>query len=419
MTSKNASSALDDSALPTIDPEAQRKNLEHRDMGRDPERLAMKYEKMRSSAFVFLRGACSLYYDALPQVPSLVQAPLAWCCGDLHFENLGSYQGADGQAHFDLNDFDESMLAPCTWDISRLLSSLICGASTLKAQPDEIKQVVEECLNGYREALRKGKAQSIELGCATGMIKTLLEDVAKRKRADFLDLRTNKKNGRRQIRLDGIKALPVTPEVRAQVETFMASFAKTQQDAHFYEVIDVARRIAGTGSLGLLRYVILVKGKGSPDNNYLLDLKQAQSSALQHRLSQLSIHQPTWRDEATRVVTLQNRMQASDNPFISPVTFQDHPCVFKRLHPSEDRVAIGRWGPHLEHLLHVARAMGQLSAWSQLRSSGRQGSAAADELIAFAEDEAWFRELHQVAYYMAEVTERQWQAFLKCPPSQK
>ena len=39
------------------------------------------------------------------------------------------------------------------------------------------------------------------------------------------------------------------------------------------------------GSLGLDRYVVLVEGKGSPDGNYLLELKQCQPSALLPRLA--------------------------------------------------------------------------------------------------------------------------------------
>ena len=35
--------------------------------GRDPDRLALKYAKMaQSPPFIFLRGACHLFYDALP-----------------------------------------------------------------------------------------------------------------------------------------------------------------------------------------------------------------------------------------------------------------------------------------------------------------------------------------------------------------
>ncbi|HZV53586.1 MAG TPA: DUF2252 family protein, partial [Rhodocyclaceae bacterium] len=39
-------------------------NIRQYNAGRDPERLAMKFAKMRESPFVFLRGACHLFYDA-------------------------------------------------------------------------------------------------------------------------------------------------------------------------------------------------------------------------------------------------------------------------------------------------------------------------------------------------------------------
>ena len=47
----------------------------------------------------------------------------------------------------------------------------------------------------------------------------------------------------------------------------------------FYRVLDVARRVAGCGSLGLARWIVLVEGKGSPRGNYLLDLKEARPPA--------------------------------------------------------------------------------------------------------------------------------------------
>jgi hypothetical protein len=56
-------------------------------------------------------------------------------------------------------------------------------------------------------------------------------------------------------------------------------------DPDFFEVLDVARRIAGNGSLGVDRYVILVRGKGSPDGNDLLDLKEALPSAVLPRVA--------------------------------------------------------------------------------------------------------------------------------------
>ena len=46
----------------------------------------------------------------------------------------------------------------------------------------------------------------------------------------------------------------------------IGTLAEAQADPEFYEVLDVARRIAGNGSLGVDRFAILVRGKGSPDD---------------------------------------------------------------------------------------------------------------------------------------------------------
>ena len=67
------------------------------------------------------------------------------------------------------------------------------------------------------------------------------------------------------------------------------AFAATQPNPKFFEVLDIACRIAGTGSLGVERFVVLVEGKGSPDGNYLLDIKEAKPSAMIPHLTRLGI----------------------------------------------------------------------------------------------------------------------------------
>ena len=86
-------------------------------MGRDHERLQIKYRKLRSSPFVFLRGTCHLFYERLPTGGVFKSAPLTWVCGDLHLENFGSYKGDNRLVYFDLNDFDEAALAPASWEL--------------------------------------------------------------------------------------------------------------------------------------------------------------------------------------------------------------------------------------------------------------------------------------------------------------
>ncbi len=75
------------------------------------------------------------------------------------------------------------------------------------------------------------------------------------------------------------KALPAPADERERVEAFMREFAKAQPDPRFFEVLDVARRIIGTGSLRLERYAIRVRG-GGPEGCRLLDLKAAAASSL-------------------------------------------------------------------------------------------------------------------------------------------
>jgi len=380
--------------------------------GRDPQRLAMKYRKMAQSAFVFLRGACHLYYAALPASNLTRNAPLAWCCGDLHFENFGSYKGDNRLVYFDINDFDEAALAPATWDMLRLLTSLQCGAAELHATQKEITAVSESCVAAYRQALIKGKPLWVEPETSSGLINDLLSSLQKRPRATFLDKRTTCHGKQRQLKIDGEKALPVSAEERHGVIEFMAQFAATQPDPAFYKVLDVAKRIAGTGSLGVPRFVVLVEGKGSPDGNYLLDIKEAKPSALLPYLDCLGIHQPAWPDEASRVVSIQNRLQAVDHAFLHAVKLKGKPYILKGLQPTEDRVAIGDWGKKLERLKEVAATMGDLLAWDQLRAAGRSGSASADELIAFAQGDDWPAEMLATASHMTETTEQQWLVFV-------
>ena len=362
--------------------------------GRDPERLQLKYRKLRDSPFAFLRGTCHLFYARLPRAGIFKSAPLGWACGDLHLENFGSYKADNRQVHFDINDFDEAALAPTTWDLVRLLTSLRVGADELGLRRVEAEALCTDLLQAYAAALALGKAYWIERATSQGLVRTLLDGLRERSRVQFLDARTQLKGHQRLLRVDGKKALPASASQRKAVTAFMAAFASTQPDPGFFEVLDLAQRIAGTGSLGLDRYAILVRGKASPDGNYLLDLKQAQPSAL---LPQLTVRQPPWPTEAERVVAVQQRMQAVAMAFLHPVLLDGRPYVLRGLQPSEDRVTLDRRAQSMASLAEVVRSMGRLAAWAQLRSAGRQGAACADALIAFGRDASWQAALQAAA----------------------
>ena len=381
------------------------KRIKAANSGRDPERLAMKYDAMRTSPFVFLRGTCHLFYDRLPKGGISKSAPLVWSCGDLHLENFGSYKGDNRLVYFDINDFDEAALAPASWDVVRIISSILVGAHSYGISQENASLLSTQFLDIYASALMLGKARWIERETAHGIVKSLLDQLQQRTRVEFLNARTSKKGKSRQFKLDGKKTLAVTDAQRKQITETIAQFAKSQEHPEFYEVLDVARRIAGTGSLGVERYAILVRGKGSPDQNYLLDLKQALPSTIARHLP---IIQPTWGNQAERIVTLQRRMQAVSMAFLHPLVVKKESYVLRGLQPVEDRVPIAQYHNQMEHLSGVVKSMAECLAWAQLRSSGRQGAAIADELIHFAQRKKWRNKLNVLAEEMAGIVKSDW-----------
>ena len=354
--------------------------------GRDPERLQLKYRTMRGSPFAFLRGTCHLFYDRLPRGGVFKSAPLVWVCGDLHLENFGSYKGDNRLVYFDVNDFDESALAPASWDLVRFLTSLLIGAEGLRIGNPKARTLCQNFLDAYGSALALGKAYWVERETAQGLVRELLDGLRDRQRAGFLGSRTTVKGKKRLLRVDGKKALPASALQRAAITDFMREFAKGQPNPDFFRVLDVARRIAGTGSLGVDRYAILIEGKGSPNGNYLLDLKQALPSSL---APHLKVAQPKWQNEAQRVVALQRRIQAVSVAFLQPVFVGEGPYVLRGLQPAEDRITLDRSGRTMAELEQVIVAMGRIVAWAQLRSAGREGSAIADEMIDFGRRKKW------------------------------
>lgn len=393
--------------------------IEAANAGRDPERLAMKYAKMALGPFGFFRACCPLFYDGLPTTPLFARAPLSWSCGDLHFENFGSYKGDNRQVYFDINDFDEACLAPASWDAARLATSIQVGTEVLNTSGSEAAQLSRRCLEAYRAALTFGKPLWVERETADGPVRDLLGALRNRERGRFLDKRTIRKKQLRQLKVDGLKALPASEAQKETVIHFMTGFAASQPDPAFFAVRDVARRIAGTGSLGMERFVVLVEGKGSPDGNYLLDIKQANPAATAPLLARLGLRQENWGDQASRIVAIQKRMQAVDHAFLHAVQIDRRPYVLKGLQASEDRVALGAWGTSLEQLSSVVETMGRVLAWDQLRAAGRAGAANADALMAFAAGDGWIDELQQAAAQMARQNHRQWEVFSASRASQR
>ncbi len=379
--------------------------------GREPERLALKYRAIRQDPFSFMRGTCHLYYRDWPtQDTRLNDAPLAWICGDLHLENFGCYKGDNRLVYFDLNDFDEAVLAPATWELGRWLASILVAADSLKIPAADAQSLCQIGLDSYTGALRAGKGRWLERETAKGMVRNLLDPTTLRSRKAFLDSRTSVSKEKRSITVDNKRALALKPEEKAQVMAFVEEYAKAQVKPDFYRPLDAARRIAGTGSLGVGRYVILIEGRGGPDENFLLDMKQAVPSAL----APYVLHkQPDWTSEAHRVASVQRWAQAISPAFLSAVDFSGKPFLFKGLQPTQDRLALEGWDGKFKRLAHVVRSMGELVGWSHLRAGGRSGSAIADEWISFGDRQDWQAPLLKLVQKQAKKIASDWKQYAK------
>jgi len=375
--------------------------------GREPERLALKYSAMVSGAFRFLRGSCHLFYEDWPGRTSLNEAPPAWISGDLHLENFGTYKGDDRIIYFDINDFDESVLAPCTWEVTRLATSVLVAAADFGIARRQAAGLVSRLLGAYGDALARGKARRVERLVAEGAVRKLLDGLLLRTRAELLRQRVERHGGRLRLHL-GKRALAASAEQRRGVTALLRDFGRRQRAPTFYKVLDVARRVAGTGSLGVPRFVVLVAGRGAPDGLYLLDIKAARPSAL---ASRTPCRQPRWTGDGERIVCIQERMQAVAPALLHTATMGARPFIIRELQPAEDRLDLSSPRGRMDQLASAMHTMGSVMAWSQLRSGGRQGSATADEFIAFAGRSGWRTDVLAYARDYATRVVADWKTF--------
>lgn len=377
--------------------------------GREIERLAIKYDLMAKSKFSFLRGTCGLFYLRLTERKIAPGGPPTWICGDLHLENFGTYLGDNELTYFDLNDFDEAVLAPASWDIVRLATSVLVSAAELQLAQRDAGKLASDLIETWRSELTIGKPRWIERRLAQGVIGDLMDTLRGRRMGKFLDKRSTLKKGVRRLILENGKALCISDSDRAMVTAFAATLEAPHDMPDYFKVIDCARRIAGTGSLGIPRFVILVEGEGSPDDNELLDLK----AALPASLAPFSpCKQPKWPNEASRVVAVASRCQAITPSFLRAVEFNGSSYVLRELQPTTDRLNLAEDARNLPAFSDAVHTMGKLAAWAELRATGRDGSATTDELIAYAHTgTAVSAEILEAAHAMAETTEKDWEDY--------
>ena len=382
--------------------------------GRDIDRLRLKLEHMRQDPFAFFRGTNPLFLGFLPRAHAAFRAPRTLVCGDLHLENFGTYKGDNRLCYFDINDFDEACAAPFTIDLVRFIAGLRLAAIPLGLSPAEVKKLIECFLRAYGRCIAEGKPRWIERSLAQGVFRAVLRRAMKRTRRELLDRFTRLKAGWPRIRIDGVRASRIDARELRDLRSFLLRERKRlvtpERPREFFDLLDAARRIAGNGSLGLARYMLLVRGRGAPDQHFVLDLKFAAPSAVSAWLRR---SQPDWPDDAVRVVSIQHIMQAVSPAMLDAVRYLHRPFVLKELQPSIDRLNLARLRSKPRRLIQAVEGMGHVAAWAHLRGCGHHGTAVPEVLRSYVAGERWQTAVERTAEAAAARTLRAWQSYCR------
>lgn len=373
--------------------------------GRDPDRLTMKLAALAAEPFAFFRGTNHLYAAALRGEIGL-DAPLSYVCGDLHVENFGSFKGDNGLVYFDLNDFDDALVAPVTVDVVRMLSSVLVAGQQYRLSEADARVACANMLSEYTRTLRAGKPRWIERSTATGLVATMLRQVKRRKRGTLLASHTETRNGRLRLDLDK-HAQRASRAQRERAAHIVAVYSRQTHHGHRFVAEDVASRVAGVGSLGLERYVVLAHEMHLPTSRRLLDVKRAMPSAWEN----LRHQQPHWGSDGQRVATVRQVMQAASPALLSYVALDRRESfLVKSLQPSTDRVDLAHCRDKAA-LIDVLTTMARAAAWAHLRGCGHQAADRIEKLQDFAAGGRWQSMALRLARHGRDVSLAQWKAF--------
>ena len=360
---------------------------------RDPQKVLLKYKVMRQDAFRFFRGTAHLFYEDLHQNNSLIQGPVVWMCGDLHIENFGSYKGSDGLVYFDMNDFDEAILGPAGWELVRLYCSVVVAGHTAKYSKTRIQKLTASLLQGYTFRLKQGKDITQETATSEGLIKTLLQKVEQRKEKKLLKQRALKARKYIRLQADDQRAFTVPASNKKEIIKIVNQWLMAKEGPRKWKAMDVVFRIAGTGSIGIDRYIVLIQNNVT-QKKIMLDLKRALPSSLEIINS---IQQPIWKNEADRIVQVQYRMQHMCPAWLDCIAVGNSWFVIKEIQPTADKIDFTSFKSDPISQEQLLYNLGQLTASAQLRSGGRQGSVITDTLISFGSDTNWQQSLIEYA----------------------
>jgi uncharacterized protein (DUF2252 family) len=260
--------------------------------------LPLRYARMKTSPFAFLRGGAAIMAADLAGTPDSglrVQAG-----GDCHCLNFGGFATPERRLVFDINDFDETAVAPWEWDLKRLATSFVVATLDI-LDKDARRELAERVASRYRETMAEiagtpildawyqgmtidsvGMAEAIGVGAAT-----------LRKARGFLThpaIVTITHRAGPEPRIEDQPPLVFHPPAshraafHAGIEKMLIEYKTSLTLAQRtlverYRFTDAAYKVVGVGSVGTLCGVLMmVSGDGEVLN---LQFKEADPSVLE------------------------------------------------------------------------------------------------------------------------------------------
>lgn len=281
--------------------------------------IPIRHERMAVSPFTFFRGAAVIMAADLARTPSTnikVQA-----CGDAHIANFGLFHSPERKLVFDINDFDETCIAPWEWDVKRLAASLeICGRDR-GFSPQERRDVVNAAVRAYRKAMRDfAKMGSMDVWYehmdADELYRHMAQAATKKelRETEQLFRKASVKNSSRAVSklteiVDGQRRIvnepplivPIRELARQRtgldipdpdmhereriIALLLTRYRENLPDdrrrlVEQYRGVDIARKVVGVGSVGLQAWIVVMEG-ATPDDYLVLQVKEARESVLE------------------------------------------------------------------------------------------------------------------------------------------
>ncbi|MDB4989231.1 MAG: hypothetical protein JWN04_4409, partial [Myxococcaceae bacterium] len=253
------------------------------------------------------------------------------------------------------------------------------ATSILLAAPADSEARGVERIRSFVEAwyvaLAEADRAPIEEAPSCRPARALLKTAADSGRVAWLDKRVESDAKRRQFKRSDTYQRVVEPRLLASVVAGVRAFAAESDCAggdDWPQVLDVAARVAGTGSLGRFRWAILIAGKSQKlGKERVLELKEA-------RPAWLEPHDE--RDPAEHVTSFQRVLQGAPPRYLGVAHVEVGglrvACTVRELQPSEAKVDTSK----LKHdgldslVITCGTALGRLHG----RGAGQRPSARAD-----------------------------------------